>query len=216
MALARGRTRSTAAPALLVMIGAALGLAAFCGPAAAQSDTPDAEADPTTEQAPAERGTNLSFGSIRVSADMPIEVVSKTLEMDQNVNQAVFKGDVLVEHGEMKLDAPRVEVEYGTGDEGDSPSGIIRIVASGGVGITSPEETAKADKAVYTVAARRIVLTGDVVVTQGINSVAGKRMVIDLEEGTAVMIGRVRTFIDPGNATGADTTGDAAAGDAGQ
>ncbi|GAW33339.1 LPS-assembly protein LptD [Roseovarius sp. A-2] len=147
------------------------------------------------------RGTRLAFGSIKVSADMPLEVVSDTLSMDQNVDIAIFSGSVVVDHGELQLKAGTVQVEYGNAEEGGAANGIIRVIAEGDVLMQSPDETAEGDRAVYTIATSEIVVTGDVVVTQGINRVTGERMIVDLEAGTAVMVGRVRTFIDPG-ATG--------------
>lgn len=156
------------------------------------------------------RGTRLAFGSIKVSADMPLEVVSDTLSMDQNVDIAIFSGNVTVDHGELQLNADTVQVEYGNEEEGAAANGIIRVIAEGDVLMQSPEETAEGDKAVYTIARSEIVVTGDVVVTQGINRVSGERMVVDLEAGTAVMTGRVRTFIDPGAGRDEETAPDIA------
>lgn len=160
------------------------------------------EADAASEDAETveePRGTKLAFGSIKVSADMPLEVVSDALSMDQNVDIAIFSGNVIVDHGELRLEADTVQVEYGNDEEGGAANGIIRVIAEGDVLMQSPDETAEGDKAVYTIATSEIVVTGDVVVTQGINRVSGARMIVDLEAGTALMTGRVRTFIDPGS-----------------
>jgi len=166
------------------------------------------------DAAEAPRGTRLAFGSIKVSADMPLEVVSDALSMDQNVDIAIFSGNVTVDHGELRLNAASVQVEYGNEAEGGAANGIIRVIAEGDVRMQSPDETAEGDKAVYTIATSEIVVTGDVVVTQGINRVSGERMTVDLEAGTAVMTGRVRTFIDPGSTNDEEPTPEGAEPDA--
>jgi lipopolysaccharide export system protein LptA len=62
--------------------------------------------------------------------------------------------------------------------------------------MSSPTESAEGEQAVYTIADKQMVMTGDVAVTQGSNIVTGQRMVVNLDDGTAVMEGRVRTIID--------------------
>ena len=177
------------------LLGVALVGLIFSAPAV-QAQDQAITVDPAAEEATAPRGTNLSFGGIKVSADLPLQVISDELEMDQNVNTAVFVGNVNVEQGDLTLKSARVLVEYGVIEGASRPNQIIRLTASGGVTMTSPSETAEAAQAVYTIATREILMTGDVLVTQGLNTVSGERMVVYLDEGTAVMQGRVRTFIN--------------------
>ncbi|SHK98555.1 lipopolysaccharide transport protein LptA [Roseovarius marisflavi] len=177
------------------LLGVALVGLIFSAPAV-QAQDQAITVDPAAEEATAPRGTNLSFGGIKVSADLPLQVISDELEMDQNVNTAVFVGNVNVEQGDLTLKSARVLVEYGMIEGASRPNQIIRLTASGGVTMTSPSETAEAAQAVYTIATREILMTGDVLVTQGLNTVSGERMVVYLDEGTAVMQGRVRTFIN--------------------
>ena len=177
------------------LLGVALVGLIFSGPLV-QAQDQAATTDPAAKEASAPRGTNLSFGGVKVSADLPLQVISDELEMDQNVNTAVFVGNVNVEQGDLTLKSARVLVEYGMIEGASRPNQIIRLTASGGVTMTSPSETAEAAQAVYTIATREILMTGDVLVTQGLNTVSGERMVVYLDEGTAVMQGRVRTFIN--------------------
>ena len=186
MAFTVGRAREVA-----YLIGVLVVVSVLTAPVAQAQEQATA-----TEQTPTPRGTNLSFGGLKVSSDLPVQVVSDELEMDQNIDTAVFAGRVEVEQGDLKLNSAKVLVEYGTTEGSTQSKKIIRMTASGDVIMISPTETAEADKAVYTVATSEIVMTGDVVVTQGPNRVAGERMVVNLDDGTAVMVGRVRTFID--------------------
>ncbi|MDA3859054.1 MAG: LptA/OstA family protein [Roseovarius sp.] len=196
-------TSARARGAACVLGAALVGMMFSAPPMQAQDQA--VPTDPATGQpaadAAAPRATNLSFGGFKVSADLPIQVVSDELQMDQNVNTAMFAGNVDVEQGDLKLNSATVLVEYGMIEGSSKPNQIIRLTASGGVTITSPTETAEAADAVYTIATREIVMTGDVLVTQGLNTVSGERMVVYLDDGTAEMQGRVRTFIDKGRST---------------
>lgn len=196
MAMASTLVRARSVAHLLGVAIVALVFSAPVMQAQEQATTPDPATDPATEQAPAPRGTELSFGGLKVSADLPVQVVSDELQMDQNVNTAMFAGNVDVEQGDLKLNSATVLVEYGMLEGSTKPNQIIRMTASGGVTMTSPTETAESDEAVYIIATREIVMTGNVVVTQGPNTVSGERMVVYLDDGTAMMQGRVRTIID--------------------
>lgn len=148
-------------------------------------------------------GTALSMGAMKVSGDLPVEVTSDELQVDQTANTATFKGNVIVVQGDMRLSSDSVLVEYGPTEEGGR-SRIQKMTATGEVIMTSPTESAEGREAVYTVADRTLVMTGDVVVTQGPSVVTGQRMVVFLDDGTAVMEGRVRTVIETGRETPAN------------
>jgi lipopolysaccharide export system protein LptA len=191
MAFLVDRARCVAHLGALMIFG--MGVAVFAAPLHAQEQSTTTE--PAATQTPAPRGTNLSLGSFKVTADMPIDVVSDELHMDQNVNTAIFTGNVQVEHGDMQLNSAKVVVEYGRVEGSTNPNEIIRVTATGDVRMKNPTETAESDEAVYTLADRQVVMTGNVVVTQGATKVAGERMVVNLDDGTAVMQGRVHTII---------------------
>lgn len=196
----------------------ALVFAVSAMPLKAQEQTTTTSDQATDAAAATPRGTNLSLGAFKVSADMPVQVVSDELQMDQNVNTAIFTGNVEVEHGDLTLNSATVLVEYGMVEGSTKSNQIIRITARGDVKMTSPTETAESSVAVYTLATRQIVMTDNVVVTQGPNTVSGERMVVNLDDGTAVMQGRVHTFITnskPQNSA-TDAAGDAPAEDSSQ
>lgn len=140
-------------------------------------------------------GQGIDFGPFRQDPGEPVEVTSDRLEVDQESGIATFIGDVLVVQGEMRLTAPRVRVEYTTGEAGR----IDLMHATGGVTMVSGEETAEGEEAVYSVDAGTVVMTGDVIVTQGPNVLAGQRLDVDLDTGTGTMEGRVRTIFREGS-----------------
>ena len=65
--------------------------------------------------------------------------------------------------------------------------------------LVSGEDAAEAAEARYDVESGTVTLTGDVVVTQGQNVLAGETMVVDLGDGTARVEGRVRSVLQPGS-----------------
>jgi lipopolysaccharide export system protein LptA len=136
------------------------------------------------------QGQGIAFGPFRQDPEEPVEVTSDRLEVDETGGVATFIGDVIVVQGTMRLSAPRVRVEYTSGDDGR----IETMHATGGVTMLSGEETAEGQDAVYEVDAGKITMTGDVIVTQGQNVLAGERLYVDLDTGTGTMEGRVRTI----------------------
>jgi lipopolysaccharide export system protein LptA len=60
-------------------------------------------------------------------------------------------------------------------------------------------DAAESKEAVYTIGSGNLVMTGDVLLTQGKSAIAGQKLVIDLKAGTGTMQGRVSTTFVPGN-----------------
>ncbi len=140
------------------------------------------------------QGANVSFGSEPHDSDQPVEVTADRLDVNQTDGTATFAGNVVVVQGELTLTAGRVLVEYGTAQ----PREIERIHAFDNVVLVSPTEAAEGDEAVYEVASRSVVMTGNVLLTQELNVVSGERLTIDLDSGTGVVEGRVRTILRSG------------------
>lgn len=138
------------------------------------------------------QGPSLAFGSSE-NSDEPVEVEADNLSVNQKDGIAEFTGNVRIVQGEMKLNAPRVLVEY-TEDQ----SGIERLEATGGVTIVSGADAAESEKADYRVQDRVIVMTGAVTIVQGPNTLNSDKVTINLDTGTAQMEGRVRTVLQSG------------------
>jgi lipopolysaccharide export system protein LptA len=140
------------------------------------------------------QGANVSFGTEPHESDQPVEVTADRLDVNQTDGTAIFEGNVVVVQGELTLTAARVRVEYGD----TQPREIERIHAFENVVLVSPTEAAEGDEAVYEVADRSVVMTGNVLLTQELNVVSGERLTIDLDTGTGVVEGRVRTILRSG------------------
>jgi lipopolysaccharide export system protein LptA len=135
----------------------------------------------------------IAFGDLNQDTSLPVQVQADQLAVNNADGSAVFSGNVVVTQGEMKLAAGEVRVKYGA-EQND----IQELIASGGVIVTNLGDAAEAREAVYTIASGVIVLSGDVLLTQGPAAMAGQRLTINLKDGTGVMDGRVTTTFVPG------------------
>jgi lipopolysaccharide export system protein LptA len=135
----------------------------------------------------------IAFGDLAQDTGLPVQVQADQFAVNNADGTAVFTGNVLVVQGEMKLAAAEVKVKYGT-DQKE----IDQLIATGGVTITNLGDAAEAKEAVYSVAGGVIVLSGDVLLTQGPSVMAGQKLTINLKDGTGVMAGGVTTTFVPG------------------
>lgn len=92
-------------------------------------------------------------------------------------------GRAEVYQGQNRLRAERIDMRN------DAAGNLARAEASGTVYYVTPEQTLRGDRAVYTVADDMLVLTGDVILTQGENIVTGGRATYNIRTGVARMEG---------------------------
>lgn len=137
-------------------------------------------------------GAQVAFGSFKGDPTLPVEVTADQLQVDQTDGTAIFTGNVIVIQGEMRLTAPRVKVDYA-----QDRKAIARLDASGGVTLVNGGEAAESETAIYTIETGEVVMTGNVLVTQGTSALSGNQLTVDLTSGTGVMQGRVQTVFVP-------------------
>ena len=140
----------------------------------------------------------------------PIEITADRLVVEQAANTATFAGNVQAVQGDLTLHADELKVGYalnGAGKDGGGAAAnanaqpVRRIDAAGHVRLVSPTETAEGQRGAYDVAAGKIELEDDVVLTRGQNVIRGQRLDVDLNAQTAVVgagkDGRVRALFVP-------------------
>lgn len=149
-------------------------------------------------QAALAQSADLAFGGVGFDNSAPIEVSADNLSVDQNDGAAIFEGNVIVAQGDLRLAAEFIRVEYATDEDGNTTPSIGQVRASGGVTYVNGDDAAEAADALYTVETGDLVLSGDVLLTQGPNAISGDRLVVDLDAGTGRMEGRVRTVFQTG------------------
>ncbi|MCY4335483.1 MAG: lipopolysaccharide transport periplasmic protein LptA [Litoreibacter sp.] len=144
------------------------------------------------------QGANVAFGGLKHDASLPVEITADELTVDQATGQAVFIGNVVAGQGAMRLSAGQVEVQYATSN-GETTGRIAQLVATQGVTLVNGAEAAEAQRAVYNVEQAEIVMTGDVILTQGQNALSGEQLTVDLTSGNGRMTGRVKTIFRTGD-----------------
>ncbi len=137
----------------------------------------------------------VAFGSLKGDPTLPVEVTADQLRVNQADGTALFTGNVVAGQGVLRLSSAELTVDYDA--EGKA---ITRMHATGGVTMVTGAETAEGDEAVYTLADGIVIMTGDVLLTQGSSAIAGSRLTVDLNAGTGLMEGRVTTVFVPASA----------------
>jgi lipopolysaccharide export system protein LptA len=166
-------------------------------------------------------GGPLGFGGLGHSKE-PITVVSDSLEYDYKRNVVVYRGNVEVTQGTLKLvsdtltitlqnqnakpteSAPDPPAATGTpatlGKAASDTGRVQEIVASGNVRIDQGTRWAVGGRAVFDQAQRTLVLTENPVLHDGPSEVAGDRVVVFLDEDRSVVEGgqkRVKAVFYP-------------------
>jgi lipopolysaccharide export system protein LptA len=120
----------------------------------------------------------LAAFAVPAWAQNPVEIASDTFVMDENTSEAIFTGNVVVQHPNVTVWAPRVVATYGEGGTSD----IETFEASGGnVRLKTDDQDATGEHAVFTPADQLLRLTGNVVVTNASGTVNASELVVNLE-----------------------------------
>ena len=103
-------------------------------------------------------------------------------EVSRTPTTLSLRGRAELTQGDSRIRANRVE---GTIADGT----LTRVEATGDVYFVTPEQTIRGDRAVYTPANDTIVLSGDVILTQGENVMTGGRLTYNTRTEAAEMDG---------------------------
>lgn len=139
------------------------------------------------------QGAKVALGGLKQDTTLPVEVTADELAVNQADGAATFSGNVLVIQGAMRMTAATVRVQYAADGKG-----IAQLNATGGVTYVNATDAAEAAEAAYTLASGEMILSGNVLLTQGQGAISGQKLVIDLKAGTGTMEGRVKTVFQPG------------------
>ena len=195
---------------------AAAGL--FAGTAAFAQATPSLQpaAQPKKERGGALGGLGGGKEPIKIDADR--------LDVFDRENKAIFAGNVVAVQGDSTIRCSTMTVRYRRGKEkgdktesseaeapksagGMGENGIQRVECAGPVTVVQKDQVATGDNAVFDQEAKRIVVTGNVVLSQCQNVTRGSRLVYDMNTGRANMDpvagGRVSALFVPQKEDGA-------------
>jgi len=148
----------------------------------------------TQAQAPASPGRGLQ-------GDQPMDISSDSFDRQETRCLLVMSGNVEVLQGGNRLRAPRLDIYYKQGG-GACSQDVDRIQAQGPVYYVTPTQNARGDAATFDGDAERIVMTGNVVLTQDRDVLTGNRLTFNTRTNDARMEsgggnGRVRAVIFP-------------------
>ncbi|MDP2620961.1 MAG: LptA/OstA family protein [Hyphomicrobiales bacterium] len=132
--------------------------------------------------APAAAQSRLAnaFSGFSVNSDKPIDIASDVLEVLDEEQLAIFKGNVNVVQGEVTLKTKVLKVSYDGRVNGGGQQQIRRLEALGKVLVETKDQTVTGDHAVFEMKQNIITVDGDVVLTQGGNVLRGSKLVVDL------------------------------------
>jgi len=156
----------------------------------------------------------------------PIKIDADRLDVFDKENKAIFAGNVVAVQGESTIRCSAMTVHYKRDKDKDpnkdaakseaeaaedakakaalGGNGIRKVECAGPVTVAQKDQIATGDNAVFDQEAKRIVLTGNVVLSQCQNVTRGSRLVYDMASGRANMDpvagGRVSAMFVPGEA----------------
>ena len=188
----------------------ALAVATLPGPAFAQVAKPDSKAE--------KKSAVPGFGS---NSKEPIQIDADRLEVFSKEQRAVYTGNVVAVQGDTTIKSATMIVFYDrqqdraaaggaqaqqAAAQGQSEGGtqLRRVEAKGGVTVISKDQVATGNDGVFDRASNKIVLTGNVALSQGDNVTKGEKLIYDTETGVALVEsgatnGRVKGFFVPGD-----------------
>ncbi|MCP4668724.1 MAG: lipopolysaccharide transport periplasmic protein LptA [Deltaproteobacteria bacterium] len=157
--------------------------------------------------APGPAGSQNLKNEIQKAGGKPIQVESKTLELNDKKKTVTFADNVHAKIDNFAIQCSKMVVYYEgeqTAQKGAAKvdASIDRIVATGQVKIIRGKGgTATAEKGVYYQRGEKVVLTGKPVVKKGNDSVTGCRITIFLKENRSIVEAcpnkKVRAVIHP-------------------
>lgn len=139
----------------------------------------------------------LALATLPAAAQNPVEITADNFTINEETQEAVFTGNVVVVHPTVTVWAPTVVVIYGEGGTSD----IESFEATGDVRLKTSEQDATGERAVFDPKARTLHLTGNVVVTNATGTVKGPELLVDLETNVSTFTGS-----QGGRVTGVFTT----------
>lgn len=110
-------------------------------------------------------------------AQKKVEITADLFTVDENTQEAVFTGNVVVVHPTVKVWADKVVAIYGEGGTAD----IESFVATGSVRLLTTDQDATGERAVFTPGDQMLRLTGNVLVKNAGGTIGAGELVVNLE-----------------------------------
>jgi lipopolysaccharide export system protein LptA len=129
----------------------------------------------------------LSGGKPRFEAEQLVVTATQNLEYWEVKQLAVARGAAVAESGDRKISADVISAYVESADGGKTE--LSRVEAIGGVRISTPEDSAKGNEAVYDAKTGVATLCGNVEIRRGPSVLKGKCAEVNLNTGVSRLIG---------------------------
>lgn len=132
----------------------------------------------------------------QVGSNTPLDVAADQLDVTFQDKQAIFKGNVVVIRGNMKVESDTLTLQQ------TANNALEKMTARGNVKLTRGNDIATGSTAVFTPATNILVLSGNVQLTRAGNTLSGETLRYNLTEGTLKLNttkggGRVKAVVQP-------------------
>ncbi|HTM76287.1 MAG TPA: LptA/OstA family protein, partial [Devosia sp.] len=114
-----------------------------------------------------------------------VQITADVFTVTETSHEAVFTGNVVVNHPTVVVHADKVVALYGEGGTSD----IETFEATGHVRLTTTEQDATGEKAVFTPGDQLLRLTGNVLVTNASGTVGAGELVVNLDTNVSTFTG---------------------------
>lgn len=156
------------------------------------------------------------LGALGSQSKEPIKIDADRLDVFDKDKKAVFSGNVVAIQGETTIKCTAMTVFYegsatagATGQQpqsaaaanpggGNADNNVRRVECTGPVTVTSKDQVATGDRAVFDRQANLVTLSGNAALSQGQNVTRGERIVYNIATSVANVEGRVRALLVPG------------------
>ena len=132
------------------------------------------------------------FGTIANDRNEPISFSSDSLFFNEKTGTSEMKGSVNISQGETSLSSHYAEILFNM-----NTNELERFFASGDVILKSGNDIAMGNEALYDFIKNELTFLGDVYFSQAGSTIKAEKAVINIETGSASMIGSVQTTLMP-------------------
>lgn len=179
----------------------------------------------TPAAAPGNAGPgNAALGNLGTDSKEPIKIDADKLDVLDKESKAIFSGNVVAVQGKTTIRCAKMTILYDNRGQGPAAQGaagasrpapaaggaggdggIKRLDCDGPVTVTSEDQVATSQRAVFDREKDQVVMTGGVALAKGPNVQRGERLVYNTKTGIAnfdggEIGGRVQGFFVPGSA----------------
>lgn len=131
---------------------------------------------------------------LATNSNAPVDITADELETANNACTSIWRGhaEALQDNARLRADVLTADFDQKGGGKTGGCGDLKRLRADGSVYYVTPTQKVHGDNAVYQADTNTLIVTGDVVATQGQNVLRGSRMVFNTQTGQGHMEGAAK------------------------